>query len=100
MDNDTLIQMLAFVPSGLRWACSSELEMVELFTDAGHVGFEKSAADLAGTSQEIADPLEEELRLEVWQIEGSLGDMNQDIILPESWAPEPPAGKSFRLCEM
>ena len=72
-NDNTPIQMLAFVPSGLRWARSPKLGIVELFTDAGHVGFGKSGADLAGVSQEMADLLSrKDARLYVWHFGGTV----------------------------
>ena len=83
VEDFTWIQMLTFVPKDLRWACSPELETVELFTEAGYAVFDKSAADLAGVSQEMADLLEDEAtRLHMWHFGGMLGHMDQDIILP------------------
>jgi hypothetical protein len=53
----TRTQMLSFVPQALRWACSPELETVELFTEAGYVGFNRSRDDLAWVKEEMADLL-------------------------------------------
>jgi hypothetical protein len=79
----TWMQMLSFVPQALHWACNPQFETVELFTEAGYVGFDRSQDDLAWVDGEMAELLGgEDPRLYVWHFGGKPGEVDQDIILP------------------
>jgi len=82
-EGDTAVEVFSFVPRALLWAALPQSALADMFPRAGYHKFRKSAADLAWVSPEMGELLGgEHARLEVWQLEGRLADLEGDIMLP------------------
>jgi hypothetical protein len=80
---DTAVEVFTFIPRALLWALLPQSALADMFPRAGYHKFRKSAADLAWVSPEMGELLGgEDTRLEVWQLEGRLADLEGDIMLP------------------
>jgi Flp pilus assembly protein TadD len=89
-EGDTSVEILAFVPQPLTWRWEPELasSWLHFFRQPRHETIMVSAEDLAWVSEEMAVLLEqEEARLEVWQLEGSLRSFDKDLVLRGEWPP-------------
>jgi tetratricopeptide (TPR) repeat protein len=83
-EGDTSVEILAFVPGLLtwRWEPEQSSSWLYFFRQPRRETIMVSAEDLAWVSEEMADLLQhEEASLEVWQLEGSLSSLNEDLVL-------------------